>query len=212
MILRVGTTADYPPFTELDPRTQTLTGFDITLLSQFAKAHEIQLDFVQTYWQTLEIDLLKQAFDMAIGGIHYTPRRAELFLTSNSIMTDHKVMLTHQDYLSRLTNKTLDDLNQPEYRVIFNPGGTNEAFVVNYLEKATHIVEPQSETLFLRLINQEADFMITDEVEAIYRQQLFKHELRALYTDQPFAKTSMVYLFHQSQQALCQQFNAWLSI
>ncbi len=207
--IRVRTTGDYPPFTRLNADHQ-FEGQDIDLFQAFAKEEGYPLQWIKTTWPRLSQDLEAGLFEAAIGGISATPKRAEQFLLSHAIRADAKVILCHRDFASDFAEEDITGFDRSELRFIYNPGGTNEAFVKENLKYATLVLEPEMEKIFERLANKEVNAFITDIHEAVYRADLSQGVLVAVKLDRPLSTTEMVCLFPQKEQHLKEQFDRWL--
>ena len=71
-------------------------------------------------------DAKANAFDMAIGGISRTPQReAELTLSDDYLETGKTILCRKAD---AACFTSIADIDEPDVRVMYNPGGTNEAF------------------------------------------------------------------------------------
>ncbi|WP_374376064.1 transporter substrate-binding domain-containing protein [Dongia sp.] len=70
--LRVGTTGDYPPFSELDQSTNTYSGYEIDVVTQLAADLGVTLEFVPTTWDTLSAGIQAGKYDLAASGITLT--------------------------------------------------------------------------------------------------------------------------------------------
>src|SRR3546814_9598455 len=75
-----------------------------------------------------------------------------------------KVALVRKDQASKY--KTVDDLNQPSVRVIKNPGGTNEAFVLENLKQAKVSTHEKNAEIPALIAEGKGDVMITETYEA----------------------------------------------
>lgn len=168
--IRVGTTADYRPFTYLDQNVATYKGFDIEFIQQLTDKLGIKIQLIKTTWESLEKNLTDCLFDMAVGGISLTEERKQKFLVSSPIMLDGKVILIRRKHQNKI--KTIKDVDVSGITVIANRGGTNEEFVKNNIKRAKVIVFHDNMSIFTKLANGEADVMITDCLEALYRQNL----------------------------------------
>ena len=62
--------------------------------------------------------------------------------------------------------RTLDDLTQPDVRVIKNPGGTNEAFVLANLTRAKVSTHDKNSEIPGLIAEGRGDVMITENAEA----------------------------------------------
>jgi len=78
-------------------------------------------------------------------------------------------------------------------RVIVNPGGTNEAFARANFPKATIVENEDNLTIFQKIVDGEADLMVTDAIETLVQQQIHP-ELDAVNPDTPFNFFEMGYL------------------
>ena len=88
--LRVGTTGDYPPFTERIT-DGSYRGRDIEAANALAATLHTSVVFVPTTWGTWVNDLNADRFDIAMGGINITPQRKRQVLFSHSYKRDGKV-------------------------------------------------------------------------------------------------------------------------
>lgn len=161
-LVRIGTTGDYRPFSyQHDGR---LTGIDIDLGAELARKLGVAVEWVPTSWPTLMTDLHAGRFDMAASGVSVTTARAAAAHFSTPYYRTGKTVLTPCGNGQRFS--TLAQIDQPDVRVVVNPGGTNEAFVRRSLHAATILVHPDNLTVFTALADGAADLMITDAVEA----------------------------------------------
>ena len=166
-LLKVGTTGDYQPMTWHDEKTQQYVGFDMDMARYIANHLHAKLIFVKTTWKTLEQDLLNEKFDIAMSGISVTPEREKNFDFSHTVLTDKKVVV-----LRCMDEKKLnswDSVNQKTVRLIENQGGTNEIFAEKNAKKAHLILYKDNRLIFEQIINNKADAMVTDSLEADYQ-------------------------------------------
>lgn len=206
-ILRVGTTGDYPPFTQLDSASQTYTGSDIEAARALGSFLGVPVQFVQTSWPTLIRDLSEDRFDIGMGGISITRQRKKMAYFSTPYLQDGKVPLVRCTDLGKF--KTLKAINKPSVRLIENPGGTNEAFARSRLKHVSLILHPQNEELFQYLLTGQADVMITDSTEA--RLQEKQHPgLCAVDPTHPLQKEQKGYLLPKGDRVFQNRVNQWL--
>lgn len=160
--IRVGTTADYEPFSFRD--NGELVGIDIDLARDFGRSIDEEVVFVITSWPNLLRDLADSKFDLAMSGISRSPERAAAARLSSTYFVTGKTPLARCDLDFQI--QALADLNRPSVRVIVNPGGTNERFVTQHLSAADVTIHPENLTVFDALAAGQADVMITDAIEA----------------------------------------------
>lgn len=168
--LRVGTTGDYEPFSSL---TNTgYRGIDIDLARDLADALGVKLVTVQTSWPTLMHDLEEDRFDIAMSGVSRNTERQKRGYFSAPYYSGGKTAIVRCADVERFGS--LAAIDQPEVRVVVNPGGTNQQFVQNNITRAQVIVHDDNRTIFHQIIGNAADVMITDAIEV--RLKSAQHE------------------------------------
>jgi cyclohexadienyl dehydratase len=179
-VLRIGTPADYAPFSaEAGGR---VSGADIALALRLAAALELRPVFVRSSWRTLLADLDADRFDIAVGGISVTPAR--LAVAAFSLPTAHGGKTAIGRCADRERLGTLAAIDQPGVRIVENAGGTNEAFARETLHAAPLRVHPDNRTVFDEIVAERADVMFTDDTEvalAVHRHPELCRLLAELY-------------------------------
>ena len=203
--LLVGTTGDYRPlsFRESDG---AYWGFGIEVAQAIANSLGVKTEFVPTSWPTLTADVLAepQKFDFAIGGITITAARKETMLMSEGYLANGKTILCRASEADRF--RSLADIDQPEVRVMVNPGGLNEKFANENLTHSVIIVHQKNEEIPSLIAAGEADVMITEITEAPYYVQT-DTRLAAPLLSQPFTHGEIGVLMQQGQEDLLQKVN-----
>lgn len=75
--IRVATEAAYPPFEMVNEQTKELEGFDIELMNAVAKKAGLEVEFVNTPFDSVLAGIATCQFDAAISAITITAERAE---------------------------------------------------------------------------------------------------------------------------------------
>ena len=199
-VLLVGTTGDYRPLTYRE-EDGIYWGFGIELADTLASRLGVDIRFVPTSWPTLTDDVLAdpQKFDLAMGGITITDARRETMLMSDGYLANGKTILCRTEDTARF--RLLEDIDQPEVRVMINPGGTNEKFARENLTHATLIVHQQNEEIPTLIAEGEADVMITEITEAPWYVQN-DPRLAAPLIDEPFNHGEIGVLMRCGQEDL----------
>jgi len=191
-VLRVGTTGDFVPFSYHNkPKNKLYAGVDIELAKDLAKSLNAELQLVPTTWKTLLPDLQAGKFDIAMSGITITLARQQKALFSIPLLANGKAAITRDEHVDQY--QTLQNINQPEVKVIVNPGGTNEIFANTHLPNATIIVNEDNLSIFEKIIDGTADVMVTDAIETLVQEQIHP-ELEAVNPEEPFNFFEMAYL------------------
>lgn len=203
--LRVGATGDYRPLSYLDLQTNTYWGFDADFAEIIAKELGVRVVFVPTSWPTLTEDMLnEELFDIAMCGITITDTRKEIMHMSEGYLHNGKTILCRKEQASRY--QSLEDINQPDVKVMVNPGGLNEKFAHEHLANAQIVVHPKNEEIPALIAEGKADIMITEIVEATYYTKIDEH-LAAPLIDQPFTRSLMGVLMRKGDEELLQRVN-----
>jgi cyclohexadienyl dehydratase len=148
------------------------------------------------------------AYDIAMGGITVTTDRAKTALFSLPVMRSGKTPIAR--CADQAKYQTIADIDKPDVRVIFNPGGTNDRFAHANLPHAKLIEFPNNATIFQEIVDGHADVMVTDGVETRLQQKLHP-ELCAIHPDEPFDHSELAYML--PRDLVFQQFvDVWLNV
>ncbi|BAX99079.1 cyclohexadienyl dehydratase [Mycobacteroides stephanolepidis] len=164
--------------------------------------------FIATTWGTLMKDMAAPGkCDIAMGGISRTPAREQFADFTLPYLVSGKMPLTRYGNAERL--QSIEQINRPGIRVIENSGGTNEEFARRNFPKATLTIWPDNMTVFDQLLQDNADVMITDAIEALYQAKQHP-ELVAGYSGKPFTVDYKAYMLPKGSP-LIEQTNQWLA-
>ena len=184
-VIRVGTPGDYRPFAI--KTSAGYSGHDIDVIEHMAKELGVKVEYVPTTWPNLMKDIQADKFDVAVGGITRNVMRIRQIEMLPGYAPFGKVALVRA--ADKAKYKALADLNQPGVRVIKNPGGTNETFVLENL-KATQIGTHEKNAEIPALIaDGKGDVMITETYEALHYSKA-DPRLYAAFIDAPLTPTN----------------------
>ena len=184
-VLRVGTPGDYRPFAiKTDAGYQ---GHDIDTIEAMAKELGVKIEYVPTTWPNLLKDLQANRFDVAVGGITRNVPRLRYAAMLPGYAPFGKVALVRTEDKAKF--KTVQDLNQPGVRVIKNPGGTNEAFVLQNLKAAQVSTHEKNAEIPALIASGKGDVMITETYEALHYSKA-DPRLAAAFIDAPLTPTN----------------------
>jgi cyclohexadienyl dehydratase len=180
-VIRVGTPGDYRPFA-IKTDKGGYEGHDIDIIEAMAKGLGVKVEYVQTSWPNLMKDLLADKFDVAVGGITRNASRIRQAAMLPGYAPFGKVALVRKDEASKY--KSVNDLNQPSVRVIKNPGGTNEIFVLENLKQAQVSTHDKNAEIPALIAEGKGDVMITETYEALHYSKA-DPRLTAVFIDHP---------------------------
>lgn len=203
--LLVGTTGDYRPLTFREASGE-YWGFDIELAQIIAKELNVGVQFVPTSWPTLTADVMAepQKFDIAIGGITITAKRLETMIMSDGYIANGKTFLCRAADADKY--RSLADIDNPEVRIMVNPGGTNQQFVNENFPHANIIVHQKNEEIPHLIAEGKADIMITEITEAPYYVK-YETSLAAPLVNSPFTNSFIGVLMQKGKHDLLHKVN-----
>ena len=203
--LRVGTTGDYKPFSFRGP-DGGYRGADIRMAERLAAALAVKVEYVPTVWAEINRDFEAKRLDVAMGGVTVQPNRAKLGPFTPATFVDGKRPIVRCADKDRLTS--VEAINQPEVRVVVNPGAANESFARENFRGAKLTVHRDNATVFDEVRQGRADVMVTDGIEVDHQAHLHP-ELCAAKVAQPFTRLEKAY-WVQDDKDLVAAVNAWL--
>jgi cyclohexadienyl dehydratase len=165
-VLKVGLTGDYAPYS-LRGRDGSITGADVVMARELAGALGVALEIVPTTWKSMTDDFKSDRFDIVMGGVSVTPQRAALGDFSVTVISDGKRPIVRCADKDRYTSVAAID--GPAVRIVYNPGGTNEAFAKRLFPDARLEEYPDNRTIFDEIAAGRADVMATDGAEVDYQ-------------------------------------------
>lgn len=184
-VLRVGTPGDYRPFAI--KTGDGYSGHDIDLVERMAKELGVRIEWVPTTWPNLLKDMQADKYDLAVGGITRNVTRLRVVAMLPGYAPFGKVALVRAADKARFT--TLESLNKPGVRVIKNPGGTNEAFVLENLKAAQVSTHEKNAEIPALIAEGKGDVMITETYEALVYAKA-DPRLHAAFIDAPLTPPS----------------------
>jgi len=202
-VLRVGTSGDYAPFSfKADPGRSDLEGFDIALARAYAKARDLEVQFVRFRWPELNRALLSDRFDLAMSGVTVRPERSAIGRFTVAVVETGAVVVARPKdlYLE------IDDLNHPQVRIGVNAGGHLERVARERFPAATLVAIPDNALVLAALMDGATDAAVTDDLEA--PGWMLGHEDLALLG--PFTVDRKAIFVRADRAQLATDLNSWL--
>ena len=107
-ILKVGTSADFPPFEFQDEKTGEYLGFDIDLVKAIGNAADMEVEIINTAWDGLIPGLLTGNFNCIVSAMTITDERLKAVAFSDPYFSAGQVIVTLADDSSVATVKDLE--------------------------------------------------------------------------------------------------------
>ncbi len=203
--LRIGTTGDYKPFSFRNS-DGSYVGADIEMAQRLASRLGVRVVFVPTIWSQLEADYAAGKFDVAMGGVSILPKRLAAGPFAQAMDVDGKRPVARCADKERFTS--IAAIDQPDVRVVVNPGASNEAFARANFPHAKLTIHPDNATVFDEIVAGREDVMVTDGVE-VDHQSMIHHELCPAHVPAPFTEVKKSY-WVQPDNDLLAEVNAFV--
>jgi cyclohexadienyl dehydratase len=202
-VLRFGVSGDYHPFSVCSEDMTHCEGFDVEVARQIAIDLGVQVSFVRFRWPELLADLTSAKFDIAMSGITIRPERVlRATFTRPYAMAAAVVLVADGKKFS-----TLADVNHEKVRVAVNAGGHLEQVARTHLTAATILPTPKNQSLPDIVMQQQADALVTDSLEAPHFQA--KHP--TLHALPAFGRDRKAYMLRREDSDVREWLDQWLT-
>jgi cyclohexadienyl dehydratase len=206
--LRICTPGDYKPFSFQKPDAN-FEGIDVDLMASLTTSLGVKPQWVKTSWANLMPDMVAGKCDISVGGISVTTERQKRAFFSTAYMVNGKAPIARCADVSKY--QTVADIDKPNIKVIFNPGGSNERFAKANFKQAQLTQHPENLTIFDELLAGRADVFVTESAEAITQQRL-KPGLCAINPEKPLQYGEMAYLLPRDDVPFKAFIDQWLHL
>jgi polar amino acid transport system substrate-binding protein len=129
--LRVGLESGFIPF-EMRTKNGTWVGFDVDMISAFAKSLGVKPEFMDTKWDGIIPALVSGKFDVIASGMTITEERSRVVQFSAPYYQAGLVVMIKSGLAKEI--KSLKDLDQKKYTVALKTGTTGDTFATKNLK------------------------------------------------------------------------------
>jgi len=166
-VIKVGTSADYPPFESVD-ESGNKVGFDIDLMTEVAKRLGVQVEWVDMPFDSLIAAVQEGKIDASISAFNYNEDRDKMIDFSDAYYTSEDAFTVAENFAGTVANP--EDV--AAYKVGVQTGTTQDGWLTDNLVAGGKLPE---ENLFrydrvdqamLDLQNGRIDVMMSDYVPA----------------------------------------------
>lgn len=166
-VIKVGTSADYPPFESVDANGNKV-GFDIDLMTEIAKRLDVKLEWVDMPFDSLIAAVQEGKIDASISAFNYSEERDQTIDFSEAYYTSEDAFTVADGFAGTITNP--EDV--AAYKVGVQTGTTQDSWLTDNLVASGKLSE---ENLFrydrvdqamLDLQNGRIDVMMSDYIPA----------------------------------------------
>jgi cyclohexadienyl dehydratase len=210
--LRVGTSADYAPFS-FDPEGPApLDGLDLVLAKAFAADRGLRLEIVRFRWPDLERRLAAGEFDVAMSGITVRPDRSLIGRFTAPVAESGAVALVRESSAVAPVRESasataLDALDRPGITLAVNAGGHLERLARARFPAATVHAMADNAAVLGELVSGRADAAVTDTLEA----PAWRARAPGLAVLGPFTRDRKAWLVRADAPELAAALDTWLA-
>lgn len=208
--LRIGTSGDYPPFSDWPAGELQPKGFSVDVARAYAAEPARRIEWVRFRWPELSADLEAGRFDLVLSGVTIQSNRSVVGRFSLPLTTSGAVVLVEEDSDLR----SVSDLERANLALAVNAGGHLERVARALFVEARIEAVQQNDRVLDRLGRGGVEAVMTDTLEAPIWQS--KHESKhkskhkGLRAIGPLTHDRKAAWFPRSGEAAAQQFDRWL--
>ena len=158
--ITVATDATFPPFETVDEETKELTGFDVELMNAIVEKAGIEIEWVNTPFDSVIAGVSECQYDMAIAAITITEDRMASMLFSDPYVDAGQIVVVRKDEAD-IAGK--DDLTG---KVVAAQLGTTGEIEAQAIEGVEYKPYDTYDLAMLDLINGQVDAVIADKPTA----------------------------------------------
>ncbi len=166
-VIKVGTSADYPPFESVD-ESGNKVGFDIELMTEIAQRLNVKLEWVDMPFDSLIAAVQEGKIDASISAFNYSEERDKMIDFSDAYYTSEDAFTVAENFTGTIAKP--EDV--AAYKVGVQTGTTQDGWLTDNLVAGGKLPE---ENLFrydrvdqamLDLQNGRVDVMMSDYIPA----------------------------------------------
>lgn len=205
-VLRVATTANFPPFEYFQPNSGIHTGYDIDLMRELGKNMGYdKVEFVNVSFTKLLDGLEAKEYDAVISGLAITPEREAKVAFTKPYITDGLTIVLPVG--TKLPN-TVDTLKGR--RVAVESGSIAFYWVMSHTHASDIVVVGSTEEAIKAVVEDKADCMVASKlVVAFLLAHGFSDSVR-LAGDNVLLEDKIAIAVHKENTVLLEKLNAEL--
>jgi polar amino acid transport system substrate-binding protein len=166
-VIKVGTSADYPPFESVDANGNKV-GFDIELMTEIAKRLGVKLEWVDMPFDSLIAAVQEGKIDASISAFNYTEERDKTIDFSDAYFTSEDAFTVADGFAGTI----VEPQDVAKYKVGVQTGTTQDGWLTDTLVTDGALPEAnlfrydRVDQAMLDLKNGRIDVMMSDYIPA----------------------------------------------
>ncbi|HNB27667.1 MAG TPA: ABC transporter substrate-binding protein [Alphaproteobacteria bacterium] len=208
--LRVGTTGDYPPFSELDQASNTYKGYEIDVVTQLAADLGVKIEFVPTTWDTLGAGIAADKYDIAASGITMTLERLKTVAFSDPYLDTPLVPLILKKDDGKYASWR--DMDKEGVKLAVMSGTSAEETAKKNFSKAEIVSITAPALDYQELLAGRVDAAITDTVFIKKALAQYANDMAVVGIDKPIEGQPIAMMTVQGDQVWLNWVNTWIKL
>lgn len=208
--LRVGTTGDYPPYSELDQSNNTYKGYEIDVATQLAADLGVKVEFVPTTWDTLGAGIAADKYDVTASGITMTLERLKTVAFSDPYLDSPLVPLILKKDEGKYA--TWRDMDKEGVKLAVMSGTSAEESAKKSFNKAEIISITAPALDYQELLAGRVDAAITDTIFIKKALAQYADQVAVVGLDQPIEGQPISMMTLQGDQVWLNWVNTWIKL
>ncbi len=208
--LRVGTTGDYPPFSELDQATNTYKGYEIDVVTALAADLGVKLEFVPTSWDTLGAGIEADKYDVVASGVTMTLERLKSVAFSSPYLDTPLVPLILKKDDGKYA--AWRDMDKEGVKLAVMAGTSAEESAKKNFAKAEIVPITAPALDYQELLAGRVDAAITDTVFIKKALTQYEKDFAIVGLDKPIEGQPISMMTIQGDQVWLNWLNTWVAL
>jgi cyclohexadienyl dehydratase len=208
--LRVGTTGDYPPYSELDQATNTYKGYEIDVVTALAADLGVKLEFVPTTWDTLGAGLAADKYDVVASGVTMTLERLKSVAFTDPYLDSPLVPLILKKDDGRFASWR--DMDQEGVKIAVMAGTSAEESAKKNFTKAEIVSITAPALDYQELLAGRVTAAITDTVFIKKALAQYEKDFAVVDPDHPIEGQPNSMMTVQGDQVWLNWLNTWIKL
>ncbi|MGB5985002.1 MAG: transporter substrate-binding domain-containing protein [Desulfobacterales bacterium] len=206
-VLRVGMDT-FVPWAMKDKKGQ-LIGFEIDVAQQLADDMGVKAEFVPTKWDGIIPALLTGKFDVIIGGMGITPKRALQVNFTTPYEYSGMGIVAHKEKAAGFS--TLEDFNKPEVEIACKTGTTGVEATKKFIPKAKIRLFDNEAQLYQELRNGNVHAVVESAPRPAYEAAAYPETLFVPFRG-TFTKEPIGFALRKGDFDTLTYFNSWITL
>ena len=208
--LRVGTTGDYPPYSELDQANNTYKGYEIDMATQLAADLGVKVEFVPTSWDTLGAGIQADKYDITASGITMTLERLKSVAFSDPYLDSPLVPLILKKDDGKYASWR--DMDKEGVKLAVMAGTSAEESAKKSFTKAEIVSITAPALDYQELLAGRVDAAITDTIFIKKALAQYADQVAVVGLDKPIEGQPISMMTLQGDQVWLNWVNTWIKL